>query len=145
GSGLYDMRSRWYDPSQAHFLTIDPLQSPGENLYGYAGNSPIALIDPTGLKPTPGSGLGAAAHSVATTRTDVLEESGKPTGHGFEPAFESYNNARQHSFPDAVRDFMKSLTPVATPPANGLPLVNPVVTIYDTGGGSGLAPRRRRF
>jgi RHS repeat-associated protein len=55
GSGLYAMRNRWYDPSQGHFLSIDPLQKPGENLYAYAADNPISLIDPMGLQPGDGS------------------------------------------------------------------------------------------
>ncbi|MGH2863252.1 MAG: RHS repeat-associated core domain-containing protein [Solirubrobacteraceae bacterium] len=43
----YD-QARWYDPSTGQFLTVDPLVSNTEQPYDYAGDNPIANIDPTG-------------------------------------------------------------------------------------------------
>jgi RHS repeat-associated protein len=47
GAGAYYMRARWYDPGSGRFLSEDPL--PATNSYSYAGNSPLAFTDPTGM------------------------------------------------------------------------------------------------
>ena len=55
GSGnSYDFGARMYDPRLGRFLSIDPLskQFPSESNYGYAGNSPIVLVDNQGEKKT---------------------------------------------------------------------------------------------
>ncbi|AZZ36488.1 hypothetical protein CIK05_06685 [Bdellovibrio sp. qaytius] len=57
--GLYDANTtlvqfgaRWYDPEIGRWLSKDPsLFNGGENLYAYAENNPINLIDVTGLSP----------------------------------------------------------------------------------------------
>ncbi len=51
--GLINMQGRMYDPTQARFLSPDPLQHPfesqGLNPYAYARNNPTSRIDPTGF------------------------------------------------------------------------------------------------
>ena len=50
GIGLYFNRHRYYSPSPGRFISQDPVGFKGGiNLYGYAGNSPTNLTDPTGL------------------------------------------------------------------------------------------------
>ncbi|MCK6633271.1 MAG: RHS repeat-associated core domain-containing protein, partial [Fimbriimonadaceae bacterium] len=46
-SGLKLLGHRYYDPSTGRFLTRDPVKD-GRNWYGYCGNAPISLADPTG-------------------------------------------------------------------------------------------------
>ena len=46
-SGLKLLGHRYYDPSTGRFLTRDPIKD-GRNWYGYCGNAPISLADPTG-------------------------------------------------------------------------------------------------
>ncbi|GEP42219.1 RHS repeat domain-containing protein [Brevifollis gellanilyticus] len=48
--GLYEMRSRYYDPRLGRFTQEDPLGLKGGdmNLYRYAGNNPVMFRDPTG-------------------------------------------------------------------------------------------------
>jgi RHS repeat-associated protein len=49
-AGLYYVRNRWYDPALERFVSEDPIGlAGGPNLYGYAGNSPTNLRDPSGL------------------------------------------------------------------------------------------------
>jgi RHS repeat-associated protein len=50
-SGLLFYRHRYYDPNTGRFLSEDPLgiSSGGINLYEYAGDDPILLVDPFGL------------------------------------------------------------------------------------------------
>ncbi len=48
-TGLVYLRARYYDPTTAQFLTIDPLVSQTNDPYGYAGNNPVNFGDPRGL------------------------------------------------------------------------------------------------
>ncbi len=49
--GLYYMRARYYDSAVGRFISEDPLGFGGGdvNLFAYAGNNPVMLIDPYGL------------------------------------------------------------------------------------------------
>lgn len=47
-SGLQYDRARFYDPTTAQFLSIDPLQQETWQAYGYANNNPVSTIDPSG-------------------------------------------------------------------------------------------------
>jgi RHS repeat-associated protein len=49
-TGLHQMRARWYSSHLRRFLSPDPTGfSGGENMYGYADDSPMLAVDPTGL------------------------------------------------------------------------------------------------
>jgi RHS repeat-associated protein len=48
-TGLYWMRARYYDPTTAQFLTVDPLVQTTNQPYSYANNNPTNTTDPTGL------------------------------------------------------------------------------------------------
>jgi RHS repeat-associated protein len=48
-SGYQYLRARWYDPSTAQFLTVDPRQDTTGTPYAYTGNRPTNATDPTGL------------------------------------------------------------------------------------------------
>lgn len=71
---------RYYDPSLGRYISADPIgQAGGINVYNYALNDPVNLIDPLGLMP-PGSGFaGGTSHGFAIsgrpsrpdTRTDA--------------------------------------------------------------------------
>lgn len=46
GDSLYFMRARYYNALKGRFLGEDPVW--GTNLYGYGGNNPINVLDPSG-------------------------------------------------------------------------------------------------
>jgi RHS repeat-associated protein len=49
GTGLYYLRSRYYDPSSGRFISADPIGfGGGPNVYAYAEGDPINLRDPLG-------------------------------------------------------------------------------------------------
>jgi RHS repeat-associated protein len=52
-TNLAQLDARYYDPTTARFISVDPLLSPGDpqtlNGYAYAGNSPVSRADPSGL------------------------------------------------------------------------------------------------
>lgn len=48
-SSLLYMRARYYDPASGSFLTKDPLSA--TEPYSYAADSPLNLVDPSGLAP----------------------------------------------------------------------------------------------
>ncbi len=48
-TGLQYLRARYYDPTTAQFLTVDPLNAITQAPYSYAGDDPLDQSDPTGL------------------------------------------------------------------------------------------------
>jgi RHS repeat-associated protein len=47
-SGLNYMRARWYDPTTAQFMSVDPAVAVTGATYSYAGDNPADFADPTG-------------------------------------------------------------------------------------------------
>ena len=62
-TGLYYLKTRYYDPETGRFITIDDISylAPdtinGLNLYAYCGNNPITYIDITGRQPEVSIGI----------------------------------------------------------------------------------------
>jgi RHS repeat-associated protein len=50
-TGLLYYRARYYHPGLQRFLSEDPIPTVGGNLYGYVGNRPTQLVDPSGAVP----------------------------------------------------------------------------------------------
>ena len=64
-SGLHDNFYRTYDPATGRYLSTDPIgQEGGVNLYPYAENNPLSLIDPMGLFSLEESFVGRAAAAI---------------------------------------------------------------------------------
>jgi RHS repeat-associated protein len=49
-TGLLYLRARYYDPTTAQFVTIDPLVGRTLTAYGYTGGNPLQYVDPLGLE-----------------------------------------------------------------------------------------------
>ena len=77
-TGLYDLRSRYYDPSLGRFLSQDIyphiISDPAQlNRYVYVANNPINLIDPTGL-------FAAAEYSMTNNESKKEGAAAEPVG-----------------------------------------------------------------
>jgi RHS repeat-associated protein len=48
-SGLYYLRARYYDPTTAQFLTVDPMVAKTMSPYGYTAGNPLNSSDPSGM------------------------------------------------------------------------------------------------
>ena len=56
-TGLYYYRARYYNPAFGRFVSEDPIGlAGGVNLYAYAGEDPLGVIDPSGTENKPQSG-----------------------------------------------------------------------------------------
>ncbi len=64
------MRARFYSPVDGRFINRDPIGLlGGTNLYQYAGNNPVGLVDPSGLSstlPSPGGPVPPGADNLTT-------------------------------------------------------------------------------
>ena len=83
-TGLYYLRARYYDPTTAQFINVDPIVALTGQSYSYAGNDPLNLADPLGLtwwNPTTWSahtwtavGIGLGAVALAATGVGLVAE-----------------------------------------------------------------------
>jgi RHS repeat-associated protein len=48
-SGYQYLRARYYDPATGQFISVDPAASTTLSRYGYANDTPVTTVDPTGL------------------------------------------------------------------------------------------------
>ena len=63
-TGNYYCRARFYSPTSSRFLSEEPTGIDGPNLYWYALNNPINIVDPTGEYGVFGSFVGAVAGGI---------------------------------------------------------------------------------
>jgi len=52
-SGFYYLRARYFDPSTGQFISRDPSVATTLRPYSYAGDNPVNVADPTGLRVAP--------------------------------------------------------------------------------------------
>lgn len=52
-TGLDSLGARYYSPATNRFLSPDPLGTPNQSPYAYAGDNPVNRSDPSGLLPDP--------------------------------------------------------------------------------------------
>jgi len=84
-TALYYYRARYYDPTTGRFLSEDPIgfKGSGTNFYAYAHNSPVNLIDPSGLcanKSDTADCIQAALHSLFPAATSTVGDATKEIG-----------------------------------------------------------------
>jgi len=78
-TGLIFLRNRYYDPEIGRFISADPslgrlINPQSFNPYAYAGNNPINLIDPLGLR---------SARACSFPAGTVTKDGKSLVGHGF--------------------------------------------------------------
>lgn len=72
-SSLQYLRTRYYDPSTAQFLSRDPIEPVTRQPYAYAADNPLNLTDPTGAWPNINlGGILRNANKVLTVAGQVL-------------------------------------------------------------------------
>jgi RHS repeat-associated protein len=85
-TGLYYYGARHYPPWAARWASCDPAgPADSTNLYQFARDNPVRLVDPDGRQSQPASatsgGAPAAATNVTFTEAEVEQAGGKITGH----------------------------------------------------------------
>jgi RHS repeat-associated protein len=71
-SGLYYFINRYYDPSSAQFLTVDPADALTLEPYSYVGNNPTNVSDPLGLFSI-GGVLSDVSHDVSSAASGAWD------------------------------------------------------------------------
>jgi len=71
GTGLINLRARWYDPNTGTFTSEDPEWQP--NLYMYVENNPLKYVDPWGMKGKNESFVAQVLHAPITVITPVKQ------------------------------------------------------------------------
>ena len=119
-TGLYYLRARYYDPTTAQFLTIDPLLAQTGTPYAYVGGNPANGADPTG-QDDPGDDPGGGDDEgdlVADPQTEWQGRTGEPETAGF--VYESIAQRTADIPTEAVDDTPTDAAISADDPDNGM-------------------------
>lgn len=110
-SGLDFAKARFYSSGQGRFTSIDPLPASAVtsnpqtfNRYSYVLNSPLTLIDPTGMLTIDPGSRGSGIPLVSLYRSDEMSEGPPPAGQS-QPAQKSQPVAPQN--PTTPADFRR--------------------------------------
>lgn len=102
GSGLYQNWHRDYDPTIGRYIEADPLGiAAGQSVYGYAGQDPLNLVDPEGLRAGPLGGATALFTALAVLLdgiSDNLVCQMKNAGGGMPPGGPDWGSAFGEGF-----------------------------------------------
>jgi len=98
-TGLVRMGAREYDPVAGRFISPDPIGFAGgdTNLYAYALNDPVDLLDPDGRSPLVLVGLGAVAIYIGYQLNEAFER-GEAFADSFNFADYKRTDALQHCY-----------------------------------------------
>jgi RHS repeat-associated protein len=80
-TGLYNLRARWYDPTDANFINRDPLEQSTGEAYSYGSGNPKVYTDPLGLSSvgeTIGQSIIGGLDGLSGGGTSFLAESLSP-------------------------------------------------------------------
>lgn len=110
--GLYYYRARMYDPAIGRFTTRDPIGFNGSqnNLYAYAGNDPVMMLDPTGFD--------AVVYTQAGHIIVGVDDPQSPTGRRyveFGPQYKVDPNSNVTTILNALRVMIKSVVNGSAP------------------------------
>ena len=133
GSGLVDLRARFYDPNTGRFLSQDPSGvSGGTNLYRFANNNPVAYADPTGnfaflIPYAIGAGIGAIGGAAGSIASQVGQDAN--------------GNATPINWPDVGRAAVGGAVAGLSPVRAGAGLVAAAGAPFIKGALGGLLPK----
>jgi RHS repeat-associated protein len=104
-SGLIYMRARYYDPSTAQFISVDPALGMTGQPYAYADDSPVDSYDPSGLidwSTIPGSAWNAVVNSSISVENFVWQNLPGSAQKVLAPYQESLGQCTQKSIANAA-------------------------------------------
>lgn len=109
--GLYYFRARYYDPEVGRFISGDPTGLVGgSNLYRFAGNNPLSMVDPEGLEGVGHHYVPKQVFDKPGISQDAFEVFDKATTgptlpkHGWSKEHKAYNEAVQDAWNSYVKN-----------------------------------------